>query len=95
MFGSKKLLDGVRKEVDAFVDEIRSARGSDLELALARPEEIARRTESVGQIDRKAKRRFLSLMESVDNDLLIFDKAQAKMEINKEFLRISRAIEGK
>jgi len=95
MFGSKKLLDGVRKEVDAFVDEVRSARGSDMELALAKPEEIARRTKSVEQIDRKAKRRFLSLMEFVDNDLLIFDKAQAKMEIVKEFDRISRAIQGK
>jgi len=91
----KGLLDRVRKEVDAFVDEIRSARGSDIQLAFADREEIERRAESVRQIGRKATQRLLSLMEHVDDNTLIFDKARTKMEISQEFDRIPRAMQGK
>ena len=89
------LIEGVRKEVDAFVNEIRIVRGADMHLAFASPSEIERISDSMNQIAAKAGNRFQSLCDYVFEVSMIFDKSEAIEEISRQFARIPRAMDGK
>ena len=73
---TKRLLERVRSEVDAFVDQIESVRGSDMEWVLLRTSEQTERLRIIKQISAKATSRFQSLCVSVIESPMIFDTRQ-------------------
>jgi hypothetical protein len=99
-YEEERLVKQTREEVDLLVEKIRLARGTDMDLAFARPEEIERRNDSLKQISAHAQRRFQESCDYV-NDPILFgllggvDREATINRLHREFERIPKAIQGK
>ena len=92
----ERLVKQTREEVDLLVEKIRLARGTDMDLVFARPEEIERRVDSINQISAHAQQRFRELCDYVNEHFILGEVREATINrLHMEFVRIAEAAKGK
>lgn len=90
----KYILDAIGREIDAFVEQIRLVRGTDINIVFSSPSDIQRTAESLRQIGEEAGNRLDFWQKRILDDLFVFNKEEAINEIHRQFKAVLRAMQG-
>mgnify|MGYP002628146186 FL=1 len=91
----KHMLDAIGREIDAFVEQIRLVRGTDISIAFSSRSYNQLRLEFLRQIGEEAVNRMDFWCKRILDEPLIFDREEAINEIDRQFKAVSRALQGR